>query len=54
MRTSMAIDLKKNRPLEVEWISGAVVRLAKSAGVDAPLNQAVYALLSIYEKGKNN
>ncbi len=54
MRTSMAIDLKKNRPLEVEWISGAVVRLARAAGVDAPLNQAIYALLSIYEKGKNN
>ena len=52
MRASTAIDLENNRPLEIKWLSGAVIRLAKKAGVSAPLNQTIYSLLSIYENGK--
>jgi 2-dehydropantoate 2-reductase len=50
-RASTAIDLEHGRPLEVEWISGAVVRLAGKAGVDVPLNAALYALLLPYKDG---
>ena len=45
MRASTAIDLELGRPLEIEWISGAVARLSAKAGVDAPINRALYALL---------
>ena len=51
MRASTAIDLENNRPLETKWISGAAVRLAEQSGGEAPLNTAVYALLSLYENG---
>ena len=54
MRASTAIDLENNRPLETPWISGAAVRLASEAGVSAKLNEAIYALLSPYEKGATN
>ena len=51
MRASTAIDLENGRPLEIEWISGAVSRLSQDAGIDAPVNKAIYALLSPYLDG---
>ena len=51
MRASTAIDLENNRPLETPWVSGAAVRLAREAGVSAKLNEAIFALLSPFEKG---
>ena len=53
MRASTAIDLENKRPLEINWISGAAVRLAEESGIEAPLNKTVYALLSLYENGQN-
>ncbi|MGI9522514.1 MAG: ketopantoate reductase family protein [Hyphomicrobiaceae bacterium] len=53
MRASTAIDLENGRPLEIEWISGAVARLAKDNGLEAPINMALYALLSPYRHGRN-
>ena len=52
MRSSTAIDLENKRPLEIEWVSGAVKRLAMESGVDVPLNSALYALQSPYKKGR--
>jgi len=52
MRASTAIDLENARPLEIEWISGAVARLARANGVDAPINRALYALLTPYRHGR--
>ena len=54
MRASTAIDLENGRPLEIEWISGAAVRLAESAGTSAPTNQAIYALLLPHKNGRRN
>jgi 2-dehydropantoate 2-reductase len=51
MRASTAIDLENGRPLEIEWISGAAVRLAKKAGIKAPTNEALYALLLPHRHG---
>ena len=51
MRASTAIDLEQGRPLEIEWISGAVSRLAQEAGTDASANRTVYALLRPYRDG---
>ena len=52
MRASTAIDLENGRPLEIDWISGAVDRLSQAAGLDAPVNRTVYALLSPYRNGR--
>lgn len=52
MRASTAIDLEHGRPLEIEWVSGAVVRLSEKAGLDAPVNRALYALLLPHKAGR--
>lgn len=53
MRASTAIDLEHGRPLEIEWISGAAARLSEKAGVAAPMNKALYALLLPYKNGRS-
>jgi 2-dehydropantoate 2-reductase len=52
MRASTAIDLENGHPLEIEWISGAATRLSEKAGVDAPINAALYALLLPHRSGR--
>lgn len=52
MRASTAVDLEYGQPLEIEWVSGAAVRLAEKAGVDAPINKALYALLLPHKNGQ--
>jgi 2-dehydropantoate 2-reductase len=51
MRASTAIDLEKGRPLEIDWLSGAVDRLSKAAGLDAPVNRMLWALLLPHRDG---
>jgi len=45
-RSSMADDLARGRPTEIDAICGAVVRLAQAHGGDAPLNRRMVELLS--------
>jgi 2-dehydropantoate 2-reductase len=45
-RISMHQDVEKRRPLETEAIVGAVVELARKAGIATPLIDAVYALIA--------
>jgi 2-dehydropantoate 2-reductase len=52
VRASTAIDLENGRPLEIDWVSGAAVRLAKKAGVTALTNEALYALLLPHRDGQ--
>lgn len=54
MRASTAIDVEHGRPLEIEWVSGAAVRLAERAGVPAPANRALYALLLPHRDGRRD
>jgi len=51
MRSSMLNDLVAGNRLEAPWLAGAVVRMAASAGVDAPVNATVYAALKPYLGG---
>lgn len=52
MRASTAIDLEHGRPLEIHWVSGAVGRLGRKAGVPTPANDALYAVLLPHKAGR--
>jgi 2-dehydropantoate 2-reductase len=51
MVSSMLGDLRGGNRLEVEWLSGTVVRLGREVGVPTPLNRAIYAALRPYAHG---
>jgi 2-dehydropantoate 2-reductase len=51
MTSSMHNDLERGNRLEVAWLSGAVVRLGRAAGVPTPANRAVYAALKLHASG---
>jgi 2-dehydropantoate 2-reductase len=51
MTSSMYNDLERGNRLEVGWLSGAVVRLGRDAGVPTPANRAVYAALKLHAGG---
>jgi 2-dehydropantoate 2-reductase len=42
---SLAKDFRDGAPVELEGITGAVVRLGREAGVPTPINSTIYALL---------
>jgi 2-dehydropantoate 2-reductase len=52
MQASMAYDLSVGKPLEVDWLSGAVSRLGDAHGVDTPANDAVWAALKPFAAGR--
>jgi 2-dehydropantoate 2-reductase len=51
MKASMAHDLEAGGRLEAPWLCGAVARMAREAGIDAPVNRAVFAALKPYING---
>lgn len=54
MTSSMHRDLEKGQPLELESLHGALLRMAKEAGLKTPSICAVYALLHPYQNGQPN
>ena len=44
-RASLAKDFQENRPVELEGLTGTVVRMGRVAGVSTPINDALYAVL---------
>lgn len=44
-RASLAKDFQEGSPVELDGLTGAVIRLGKIAGVPTPLNAALYAVL---------
>ena len=50
-RPSMQLDLDAGRPLELESLSGAVVRFGAAAGVATPVHDVAYRALSLYTSG---
>jgi 2-dehydropantoate 2-reductase len=48
MMASMAHDLLRGRRLELDWLSGAVVRRADRHGIATPVHRAIYAALVLY------
>jgi len=51
MRSSMQSDLAAGNRLEAPWLCGAVARMASEAGVPAPVNATLYAVLKPYCAG---
>lgn len=52
MKASLLHDLEAGNKLEAPWLCGAVARMAREAGFDAPVNRAVYAALKPYVEGR--
>ncbi len=50
-KSSMLEDLERGRPLELPWLSGAVVRLGREAGVDVPVHRQLAKALRPYMRG---
>jgi len=46
---SMLDDVRNRRLTEVDWITGAIVREAKKAGVPAPYHETMYRLVKAFE-----
>jgi 2-dehydropantoate 2-reductase len=51
MKASMLVDLERGSRLELPWLSGAVVRLGRDAGVPTPAHRAIVAGLAPYVGG---
>jgi 2-dehydropantoate 2-reductase len=52
MKASLLHDLEHGGRLEAPWLCGAVARMAREAGEEAPVNRTVYAALKAYMDGK--
>ena len=50
-RSSMLDDLEHGRPLELPWLSGALVRMGKEVGVDTPIHRFIATVLRPHVKG---
>ena len=51
VHASMHSDIVAGRPLELEALTGAVVRAGKAAGAPTPINDVIYAMLKPYAMG---
>ena len=47
----MLQDLEAGRRLELDWLTGAVVRLGEEAGVATPASREVYEALAPFRLG---
>jgi 2-dehydropantoate 2-reductase len=53
MTSSMHHDLERGNRLEVEWLSGGVVRLGAEKGIATPCNRAVWDVLELHAQGRS-
>jgi 2-dehydropantoate 2-reductase len=51
MKASLLHDLENGGRLEAPWLCGAVARMSAEAGLDAPVNRAVFAALKPFVHG---
>jgi 2-dehydropantoate 2-reductase len=52
-KASMLEDLEAGKPLELDWLSGTLVRLAAEAGVAVPFHKMAYAMLKPLAGGRS-
>jgi 2-dehydropantoate 2-reductase len=51
-KASMLEDLERGKRLELPWLSGAVVRLGKAAGVETPIHAFIATVLKPHIDGR--
>jgi 2-dehydropantoate 2-reductase len=51
-KASMLEDLERGRPLELPWLSGAVVRIGREVGVETPTHGFITTVLTPHVNGK--
>ena len=51
MTASLQLDLERGNPLEVEWLSGSVVKLGAAVGVPTPIHRAARDILILHAEG---
>ena len=51
LQASMHTDLMAGRPLELEALNGAVVRVGQEVQIPTPINDLIYAALKPYAAG---
>jgi 2-dehydropantoate 2-reductase len=52
MTSSLHHDLDAGRPLEIEWLAGAVATLGRSRSIPTPLCRAVWDILALHAAGR--
>ena len=52
-KSSMLEDLERGRRLELPWLSGAVVRIGREAGVATPIHTFINAVLKPHVDGRS-
>ena len=52
MKSSMQEDLERGKPLELPWLSGAVVRLGEAVGVETPCHRFIHTALTLHAGGR--
>ena len=48
----MLEDLDRGRPLELPWLSGAVVRIGKEVGAETPIHRFITTVLQPHVNGR--
>ena len=48
----MHTDLERGNRLEVDWLSGAIVRFGAQVGVDTPVHSTVWRALRLHTAGR--
>ena len=52
LQSSMHADITAGKPLELEALNGAVIRVGKPLNVPTPINDVIYAGLKRYQSGR--
>ena len=53
MTSSMHYDVVNGKPLELDWLNGAVIRLSREVGLSTPVNGFIYGALKLLRHGVN-
>jgi 2-dehydropantoate 2-reductase len=54
VKPSMLVDLERGKPLELDWLSGAISRFGREAGVPTPTHDVVWGALKPWSLGPPN
>jgi len=53
-KTSMLLDFEKGKPIEIEGITGALIRKAEKKNIPVPYNRCVYGTVKLLDKKRKS